>query len=131
MIYRRSFITTIAVSLFVAPLAAVGQQAGKVWRIGILAIGPWSAIDALRQGLEELGYHEGRNVRYEYRWAEGRDDRLPALAAELVRLNVDVIVTWGTPATRAAKSATSTIPIVSGAADVIAAGVVSSLARPG
>ena len=118
-------------ALGAAPLATEAQQAGKVWTIGILAVSPWSAIDALREGLEERGYREGRNVRYVSRWADGRDDQLPALAAELVRLNVDLIVTWGTPATRAAKAATSSIPIVIGAADPIAGGIVSSLARPG
>jgi len=127
---RRAFITGLA-AVLAAPLEAEAQQARKVWRVGVLAVNPWSAMDGLRKGLEDLGYREGRDVRYEFRWAGGHDERLPALAAELVGLNVDVIVTWGVPATRAARAATATTPIVVGAADVLAAGVVSSLARPG
>jgi putative tryptophan/tyrosine transport system substrate-binding protein len=128
---RRRFLLTALAGALGAPLDAEAQRVEKIWRVGVLAVNPWSAVDALRKGLEDRGYHEGRNVRYDYRWAEGHDDRLPALAAELVRLNVDVIVTWGVPATRAAKAATGTTPIVVGAADVLAADVVSSLARPG
>jgi putative ABC transport system substrate-binding protein len=87
---------------------------------------------AFRQGLHELGYVEGRNIQIESRWAEGNYDRLPGLAADLVRLKVDVIVTYGTPAAQAAKGATGTIPIVMAAIiDPVASGLVTSLARPG
>ena len=89
-------------------------------------------IEAFRQGLRELGYVEGQNILVEYRWAEGKDDRYAILAAELVSLGVDVIVTQGTQATVAAKQATNTIPIVVGdAGDLVGEGLVASLARPG
>jgi len=121
-----------------APLAALGQQAaGKVALIGLLDFGTPDAgrlnwWQAFRQGLRELGYVEGQNIRFEARWAQGRLDRLPGLAAELVRLPVDVIVTGGGEAARAAKQATSTIPIVmASGGDPVKLGVVESLARPG
>jgi putative ABC transport system substrate-binding protein len=111
------------------------QQAKKVSRVGILSPFISSAdflLDAFRQGLRELGYVESRNIVIEYRSAEGRNDRLPELAAELVRLKVDVLVTTGPAAVRAAKQATSTIPIVMGAVgDAVDFGFVASLARPG
>ena len=116
-----------------APLAAEGQPMAKVPRIGILRLGspPDPFVDAFRQGLRELGYVEGQNVHLEYRWAEGRDARLPALAADLVRLKVDVIVAGGTQA-QAAKQHTTTIPIVMPiAADPVRSGLVAGLARPG
>jgi putative ABC transport system substrate-binding protein len=112
-------------------------QPARVPRIGFLAVGSREGrqflIDALLQGLHERGYTEGENVLVEYRFSEDRDDRLPALAAELVALNVDVIVASGTPASFAAKQATATIPIVMGgvAADPIETGLVASLAHPG
>ena len=124
-------------SLLFAPCSAVeAQQPTKVPRIGSLYAGTPSTqsarIKAFRQGLRDLGYVEGKNIVIEYRWAEGKFDRLPALAAELVRLKVDIIVTGGGPATRAAKEATSTIPIVmTNDADPVARGIVASLARPG
>ena len=111
---RRTFITTSAVGFFAAPLAAGAQ--GKVYRIGFLGSASPSQyarqIDGMRQGLREHGYVEGRNIVIEYRWAEGQYERLPGLAAELVRLKVDLIVTHGTPGAQAAKGATATIPIV-------------------
>ena len=123
-------------SLLAAPLVAEAQQAGKVPRIGYLGANPPSAnvarIEAFRQGLRELGYVEGENIIIEWRSAEGALDHLPALAAELVRLKVDVIVTGGSPTTRAAKDATATIPIVMAQdGDPVGNGFVASLARPG
>jgi putative tryptophan/tyrosine transport system substrate-binding protein len=117
-------------------MSAEAQQAGKVSRIGYLITSSPSAIaprmDAFQQGLRELGYVEGKNIVIERRHGEGKLDRLPELAAELVRLNVDVIVTSGPTATRPAKGATSTIPIVmTFDDDPVGSGFVASLARPG
>ena len=133
---RRRFIGRLAVGLLAAPLAAEGQPTGKVPRIGYLGANPPSAnaarIEAFRQGLLELGYVDGKNIIIEWRSAEGRLNHLPALAAELVRLKVDVIVTGGSPTTRAAKEATVTIPIVMAQdGDPVGNGFVASLARPG
>jgi len=104
-------------------------------RIGYLFPGPrgfWLSIEALQRGLRELHYVEGQNIAIEYRFAEGKPELLPALAAELVRMKVDVIVAWATEATLAAKQATTTIPIVmTGVADPVKSGLVASLARPG
>ena len=136
MTTRRRFLGTLAGGLLAAPLAAEAQPAGKVTRIGVLE--PTSMalnaanLDAFRQGLRELGYVEGQNFVVEYRSADGRGERFPDLAAELVRLKVDVILTRGTPAVIAAKNATRTIPVVMAASgDPVLSGVVSSLARPG
>src|SRR5262249_58622391 len=105
---------------------------GKIATIGILAIEPWSPIDTFRRALHDLGYIEGRNVRFEYRYAKGYNQRLPELANDLVGLNVDVILAWGTDAVLAAKQATTTIPIVMGAVgDPVDSGIVTDLARPG
>ena len=116
-------------------LPAEAQQPTKVPRIGYLLGAPFRYLDrteAFRQGLRELGYVEGKNIVIEWRSAEGKLDRLPALAAELVRLKVDVIVTAGPGATRAAKEATVTIPIVmTQDDDPVGSGFVASLARPG
>ena len=135
MIDRRTFIGTIASALLAAPLADA-QQAGKTYRIGYLAAGARSTDGAppasLRQALQELGYGEGKNVIYEGRWAEARREELPALAAELVGLKVDLIITFGSPAAAAAKEASSTIPIVMAlSGDPEGVGLVASLARPG
>jgi putative tryptophan/tyrosine transport system substrate-binding protein len=123
------------VGLLMAPRLAEAQQTGKVWRIGVLMslYSPDADVpQALRDGLRTLGYTEGQNLVMEWRYAQGQDDRLPALAAELVRLNVDVIVTDITLTTRAAMRATSTIPIVMGiSADAVGGRLVSNLARPG
>jgi putative ABC transport system substrate-binding protein len=121
------------VCLLAAPRVAEAQTPGKIPRIGILREGapPDSLVEGFRQGLRELGYVEGQNIRIEYRWAEGRDERLPGLAADLVRLKVDVIVASGRNAV-VAKRATTTIPIVVPiAADPVGVGLVASLARPG
>jgi putative ABC transport system substrate-binding protein len=123
--------------MLAAPLLAGSQPAQKVFRVGFLAIGGPTSDGAppgpLREDLRGLGYVEGKNVAYEARFAEGMAERLPGLAAELVRLKVDVIATNGGPATMAAKQATSTIPIVMAVAagDAVATGLVASLARPG
>ena len=136
MISRRAFLGTLAVFLLAAPLAAEAQAPAKVPRIGFLSARPPTDnpyfIESFWQGLRELGYVEGQNIAIEYRFAEGRPERLPALAAELVRLKVDVIVTGGPPAPEAAKQATGTIPIVFAVGgDPVAVGLIASLARPG
>src|SRR2546425_268497 len=134
---RREFIVTLAGGLLAAPFAAEAQQAAKIARIGYLSAGGLAANphlpEAFRQGLRDLGYVEGRNVVIEYRSAEGTLERLPALAAELVALKVDVILAAvGTVAALAAKQATRTLPIVFiGAGDPVTSGLVTSLARPG
>jgi putative ABC transport system substrate-binding protein len=122
--------------LFAAPIASFAQPRTKLARIGVLVVPSASdyeaRTDALRAGLRDLGYVEGANAQIELRSAEGRFDRLPELAAELVRQNVDVIVVAGTPAIRAAMQATRTIPIVIAAVgDAVAGGHVESLSRPG
>jgi putative ABC transport system substrate-binding protein len=136
VIERRAFIGTLAVGFLAPPFAAAAQQVGRVYRIVYLGNSSPTLeadlVDAFRQGLRNLNYLEGKNVVIEYRWAEGRNDRFPALVAEAVRLKADVILTSGTPATLAAKEGTRTIPIVIAAmGDPIGAGVVPSLARPG
>jgi putative tryptophan/tyrosine transport system substrate-binding protein len=127
-------VALLCLTLLAAPLVVHAQPAGKVYRIAYLETGavrprPWQAF---REHLRELGYLEGRNVAFETRSADGRTDRLPALAAELVRLKVDVIVTAGSPAARAAKEATTSVPIVMATGgDPVGLGLVTSLARPG
>ncbi len=132
---RRRQCLLAAGALLTAPLAAEAQPTAKVWRVGVLLTLTAPAEDppqAFRERLRDLGYVEGRNLTIEWRYAEGRSDRLPDLAAELVRLGVDVIVADITTAIRAAMQATPTIPIVmSLPADVVGSGLVSSLARPG
>jgi putative ABC transport system substrate-binding protein len=133
---RRTFMAMLTGGLLAVPLAAEAQAPAKVPRIGFLSSrSPAETAaysEAFRQGLRELGYVEGQNIAIEYRFAEGQPERLPALAAELVRLKVDVIVTTAQPAPEAAKQATSTIPIVFAAGgDPVAEGLVASVARPG
>jgi putative tryptophan/tyrosine transport system substrate-binding protein len=133
---RRTFIGSVAGGLVAVPLAALAQQQGKVWRVGYLSGGVRPADGAppvvLRQALEELGYVEGKNATFTGRWAEAKIERLPGLAAELVGLPVDLLVTAGGPAAEAAKKATSTIPIVFVApGDAADTGLVTSLGRPG
>jgi len=135
---RRRLLAVLAGGFLAAPLAAEAQ-AGKVYRIGYLSASLSSVLgqqgtplQSFPQGLSDLGYVEGRNVVMEYRWGEGHDDRLPALAADLVRARVDVIVTTGTTPTYAAMQATKTIPIVFvGVGTPVEKGIVASLARPG
>jgi len=133
---RRKFIAGLGGAAAALPLAVRAQQIGKVWRIGMLETASESAnepnLDAFRQQLGQLGYHEGQNLVIEYRFRGGDVDRFPELASELTRLNVDVIVTRGTPAVLAAKNITTTTPIVMAAsADPVKLGVVASLAHPG
>src|SRR5947207_12607564 len=133
MMRRREFITLLGGAVAATwPLAARAQQS-KVARIGVLYIGLADAESfrkELREGLRELGYVEGQNIAFEFRSAEGKLDRLPQLASELVRLKVDVIVALYVPAALAAKQATREIPIVIVAADPVETGIVPSLARP-
>jgi len=135
MIGRRRFLTATSAFLLTAPLAAEAQQAAKVARIGLLRINPAATPhlnEAFRQGLRDLGYVEGRNLVIEYLGGDGKLERLPALAAELVALKVDVIVAPGTPTALAAKQATRTLPIVFPVAvDPVTSGLVTSLGRPG
>ena len=121
---RRDFLllSTLAVLLFTGS-ATFAQTAEKVYRVGVLAPEGMRAIASFRERLRQLGWIEGRNIRFDYRSAEGDDTRQPALATELVALPADLILTWGTPATLAAKQATATIPIVIGAiGDPVAVG---------
>ena len=115
------------------PFTASAQRAGgKIVTIGILASEPWPPIETFRQALDNFGYIEGKNVRFECRYAKGHNERLPDLANDLVSLNVDVILTWGTNAVLAAKQATTTIPIVMGViGDPLGIGIVTNLAHPG
>jgi putative ABC transport system substrate-binding protein len=132
---RREFITLLGGAAVAWPVAARAQQpqhSTKLVRIGVLASFPLPPLRKFSQKLKELGYVEGETLRFEYRFAEGHDDRYSILAAELVALPVDLILTSGTPAALAAKTATSTIPIVMGSiGDAVNTGIVSSLARPG
>ena len=128
---RREFIALISGAAAAWPRAARAQQQPKTACIGVLATLPLPPVQRFFRKLQEYGYVEGRNLRLEPRFAGGDDDRYPALAAELVSIPVDIIVTWGTPAGLAAKQATTTIPIVMGAiADPVSVGIVSNLARP-
>jgi len=134
---RRAFVAIIAGGLLAAPLAAEAQLAVTSARVGVLSpgdplSGPSPRFEALRRGLRERGWVEGQNIAIEWRFAEGIPERLPALAEELVRLKVDVILTIDTPATQAARSVTRTVPIVfNGIASTTATRLVASLARPG
>src|SRR5438552_4332795 len=133
---RREFITLVGGAVATPLAVRAQQQSGKTARIGLLTrktdASVSAQIDAFRQALADLGWVEGRNIRIEHRDAEGQAERLLALAVELVGLNVDVIVTVDTPPTKAAKQATSTIPIVVAvSADPVGAGLVESLAHPG
>src|SRR5262245_41520261 len=133
---RKINVLTLCAVLFALCAPVEAQQAMKIPRIGfLLNTFPAdfdSSIDLFRRDLRELGYVEGKTILFEFRYAEGKFDRLPDLAAELVRLNVDIIVVSGGRPTAAAKKATATIPIVvAGAGDLLRAGLVSSLAKPG
>jgi putative ABC transport system substrate-binding protein len=132
---RRRFMTTVT-WLAVSPFGVGAQTTAKTWRIGFLgsssAAGYESRVAALRTGLREFGYVEGKSLAIEYRWADGRYERLPGLARELLQSNVDVLVTYGTPGSLACKDATSTVPIVMATAgDAVATSIVASIGRPG
>jgi ABC-type uncharacterized transport system substrate-binding protein len=136
MIGRRALIRTAGLGLLAVPLRSAGQPAGRTYRIGFLGGGSPAGyavlVDAFVQGLRDNGYQPGKNLVIDFRWADGRYERLPGLAAELVRLKVEVIVTQGTPAAFAAKRATSTIPIVMAiVGNPVESGIVASYARPG
>jgi putative ABC transport system substrate-binding protein len=137
VILRRELLFAFAAGAIAAPLVSFAQKSSaKIPRIGFLgrasAAGEATGVEALRAGLRELGYVEGKNIVIEFRWAEGKNDRLPELAAELARLKVDLVVASGTSAVQAAMQATTTIPIVmTSAGDPLRSGLVTSLARPG
>ncbi|MBI2360431.1 MAG: ABC transporter substrate-binding protein [Deltaproteobacteria bacterium] len=132
MMNKKTFLLLLTILIFASVHLANAQQLKKVPRIGFLSGAHVEPLrEALRQGLRELGYVEGQNISFEWRHSEGKVERLPALAAELVRVKADVIVTGGTPALVAAKDATRTIPIVLCIGDPVREGFVASLARPG
>src|SRR5438132_1269441 len=138
MIARRRFVVAVGALLVIAPLSLRAQAPAKIWRIAFLNAASRQfmiesgALPAFLAGMRELGYVEGKNLAVDWRFADGNDDRLPGLAAELVRLKVDVIVAAPSPAIRAAQQATSTIPIVfPTTGDPVGSGFAASLARPG
>ena len=124
------FVVALVISMLSTPLVAAAQPAGRTVTIGYLGNSSpsleYSIVEALREGLGQLGYVEGRNLIIKFVWAAGQQERFPALARELVRLTPDVILTAGTPGTLAAKQATHSIPIVAIAGDLLGAGLVSS-----
>src|SRR5215813_13458050 len=133
---KKITVITLCAMLFALCYSAEAQQAGKVFRIGYLASSTASGsavlVDAFREELNKLGWVEGKNITFEYRFAEQKPERLAGLAADLVRLKVDLILVTGAQAALAAKKATTTIPLVmTGATDPLALGLVASLARPG
>ncbi len=129
---RRDFIALIGGAALVQPIATRAQQTKKIPRIGILWPNPPATFEFMHQGLTDLGYVDGRNIIFEYRWAEGKLDQLLELATDLVRIPVDAVITLAPQATLAAKQASQTIPIVFVAmGDPVASGIVASLDRPG
>jgi putative ABC transport system substrate-binding protein len=131
---KREFITLVGGAAVARPMAARAQQSPRVWRIGWLSpnFGPGASTQAFLQVMRERGYVEGQNLTIEYRWAAGKDEQMASFAADLVSKRVDLIVTAGTPATLAAKQATSTIPIVFAVAGApVEKGLVGSLSHPG
>ena len=127
---RREFVAGIGGGLMFTLAGHAQPLPGKLVRIGVLGNEWWPPVEGLAEGLSRLGYVEGQHFKLEYRWARGRNEQNGALAAELVALPVDVIVTWGTPAGLAAKRATRKIPVVSIAGDLVAVGIVTNYARP-
>jgi putative ABC transport system substrate-binding protein len=135
---RRKLVIALGAGALTAPLSSFAQRQGKIWRIGFCYSGSRQSAsetgryDAFMQGMRELGYAEGKDIVIEARFADGKFERLPDLAAELVKMNLDVIVTGGTPATQAVQKATKTIPIVFGSAgDPVDGGLIKNLAHPG
>jgi putative ABC transport system substrate-binding protein len=136
---RRKVIVALAASMLAAPFDSFAQQQGKVWRVGFLGAGtrptaehPDANIDAFILGMRELGYIEGKNLSIEWQFAQGKYDRLPALALQLVQSRVEVLVTYGTAAAQALRTATSSVPIVIAASiDPVGSGFAASLAHPG
>ena len=135
---RRRLVIVLGASALAAPFDSFAQQQGKVWRVGFLSVRHMEFVDTdyyygpFRQGMQKLGYVEGKNLIIEWRSAEGKDERLPELAVELVRWKPDVLITAATPAARAAQKATTTIPIVIiNVGEPVADGLVKSLVRPG
>jgi len=135
---RRKLLLALGAAALGSPLTAHAQPQGKVWRVGFLSVvarpnsDEFGGFGAFPQGMRELGYIEGKNLIIEWRFADGKHDRLPGLAAELVHLKVDVIVATGTQSISAAQKATSTVPVVmTGVGDPVGFGFVKSLARPG
>lgn len=129
---RRTFVGALAGGLLSAPLTVAAQPAQRVPLVGVLWPNPPATFDVMRKSLADLGYIEGRSINFEYRWAQDKLDQLPELAAELVKLKVDLILTLAPPATAAAKNATQTIPIVFvNIGDPVVTGLVASLAHPG
>ena len=134
---RRKLVIALGAGMVAAPLATLSQQQGKVWRVGFLSAAAGDSrsmprVQAIRDGLRDYGYVEGSNLQLELRWADGKLDRLPSLAAELVALKVDAIVVVGTSGTAAALAATRTIPIIMAtSSDPVADGHAASLAHPG
>ena len=136
MSLHRAFLVALALAVLTVPLTAQAQQPSHAARLGLLLPGTSTTIAenlaAFRQGLRELGYIEGQSIVIESRYAEGQPDRLPALAAELVRLRADILVPAGIRAIRAATQATRTIPIVVPfTSDLVGTGLIATLARPG
>lgn len=128
---RRDFLSLLGGGAVAWPGLGLAQQARKPKRVGLIANSPLPPVNRFRETLRKLGWVEGENLVIEFRYGEGRDDRFPGFAAELVSMPVDVLVVWGTPAAFAAKRATTTIPIlIAGAGDVVNTGLVSNLARP-
>jgi len=129
---RREFITLLGGAAVARPLAARAAPPTRLVMIGVIAPLSFPAIEGLRTGFRELGYIEGQNLRLEYRWAEGPAEQYVSVAEELLRLGVDAIVTWGTPATMGTRRATATVPIVMAAVgDPFASQLIPNLARPG
>ena len=129
---RRDFIALVSGGVAAWPLGTLAQDAAKVWRMGFIAHGHESFYDALFEGLRDYGYEEGRNLIVERRYARGQAERFKEFAAEMVRLNVDIVIVVTTPAALAVKNATKTIPIVHpNAIDPLNTGLIASLARPG
>jgi putative ABC transport system substrate-binding protein len=127
---RREFIGLVGGAFFAWPQCLLAQERKKIQLVGVLANEAWPPLDGLRHGLRDLGYIGGRSFNIVYRFAEGQAERYPVLATELVQMPVDVIITWGTPASLAARAATREIPIIMTSGDPVAVGLVAGLAHP-